>query len=213
MDPFLCLDASPNILGMLDTNIAPTLLYYSYIPILFLSLFFSIFLYTKSHILQTRALLSISIIFSLWILNEVLQWVAVDAWLVHFGWQMSALLQVGLVMAVVYFVYVFLRDKIPSFFHLVIGFCSILPVLLFLPTHYNVTSFDIVECQSSFGTSFWSYVYIIQIVFAVFSMFRQIQKGNQFPGKENCSIPRSCDLNPSWSIPYDKYGRRCNFNL
>ncbi len=171
MDPFLCLDASPNLFGVLDTSIAPTLLYYSYLPILFLSLFFSIFLYAKNRILQTRALLGISIVFSLWIINEILQWVAVDAWLVHFGWQMSALLQTGLVLAVAYFVHAFLRNRIPSFVHLLVVFCSILPVLVFLPTHYNVTSFDLIECQSSFGTNFWSYVYILQVVFAVFSVF------------------------------------------
>ncbi len=176
MDPYLCLDAAPNLFGLLDTTIAPTLLYYSYLPIVFLSLFFSFFLYTKNHALQTRALLAIAVIFSLWIFNELLQWIAVDSWLVHFGWQLSALFQVGLVFSVAYFVYVFLNNRRPPFSYLLMGFLLISPVLFLLPTKFNMEAFDLIECQSTFGVNLWSYVYILQVVVAVFSLILCIRK-------------------------------------
>jgi len=178
MDPYLCLDAIPNLFGILDTSIAPTLLYYSYIPIVFLSLFFSLFLFVKNRSIQTGSLLAIAISFSLWIINELVQWIAVDAWLVHFGWQMSALLQVSLVFSIIYFVYAFLHDKAPSFSIKLTGFLALLPILALLPSTFNMDYFDLVECQSYNGV-LWLYIYGLQVALALFAVFLCVRKYRQ----------------------------------
>jgi signal transduction histidine kinase len=179
MDPYLCLDAIPNVFGILDTSVAPTLLYYSYIPIVFLSLFFSLFLFVKNRSIQTGSLLAIAVSFSLWIINELVQWIAVDAWLVHFGWQMSALLQVGLVFSIIYFVYAFLHDKTPTLLIKSMGFIALLPILVLLPTTFNMSSFDLIECQSVFATNLWLYIYGLQVALALFAIFLCVRKYRQ----------------------------------
>jgi signal transduction histidine kinase len=178
MDPYLCLDAVPDLFGVIDTSVAPTLLYYSYIPIVFLSLFFSTFLFLKKRSIQTGSLLVITLSFSLWIVNELAQWIAVDAWLVHFGWQMSALLQVILVFSVIYFIYAFLYDKAPSFRVKLTGFLALLPILVLLPTTLNMESFDFVECQSYNGV-LWYYIYSLQTALTLFAVFLCVRKYRQ----------------------------------
>ncbi|MFA6158017.1 MAG: HAMP domain-containing sensor histidine kinase [Candidatus Paceibacterota bacterium] len=176
MDPYLCLNAIPNVFGIFDTSVAPTLLYYSYIPIVFLSLFFSIFLFVKNRSIQTGSLLAIAVSFSLWIVNELVQWIAVDAWLVHFGWQMSALSQLSLVFSITYFVYTFLYNKAPEFSLKFVGFIVLLPVLILLPTDFNMTSFDLIECQSLFATNLWLYIYYLQVALTAVSIFFCVKK-------------------------------------
>jgi signal transduction histidine kinase len=179
MDPYLCFDAIPNLFGILDTSVAPTLLYYSYIPIVFLSLFFSIFLFVKNRSIQTRSLMAVAISFSLWIANELAQWIAVDAWLVHFGWQMSALLQVSLVFSVICFIYAFLYDRMPTFSAKLAGFITLLPILILLPTTLNMVSFDLVECLSIFARSLWFYIYGLQVALTLFAVFLCVRKYRQ----------------------------------
>lgn len=117
----------------------------------------------------------IAIVFSLWIINELLQWIGVDAWLVHFGWQMSALLQIGLVSSVLYFVYTFLYGKKPPFWSKLTWFIFALPVLITLSTVYNMTHFDLTECQSYNGL-IWSYIYIFQVVMTSVAAVLSLEK-------------------------------------
>jgi signal transduction histidine kinase len=175
MDSYLCLDAVPNLFGLFDTTIAPTLFYYSYIPIIFISLFFSFFVLFKNRSLQSKLLLVVAVIFSIWTINEIITWIAVDSWLVHFGWQLSALLQLAVVLSVVYFVYVFLFKKHPLFSSLLTTFILISPILVTLPTTLNITNFDLTECQGYNGP-IWYYIYGLEILATLFAIFLCIKK-------------------------------------
>lgn len=170
MDSDLCLDSTPNLFGLFDTTIAPTLLYYSYLPIIVISIFFSVFIFFKNRSLQSKSLLVIAVVFSASIINELITWIAADSWLVHFGWQVSAILHLGVILSVTYFVYIFLYNKSPSFSYKFTGFVFLLPVLVVLPTTLNMLSFDLTECQSNNGL-IWYYIYALEIFATVFAIF------------------------------------------
>src|SRR3990167_487629 len=88
MNYLVCPDSVPSFLGFFDISIAPTLLFYSYFPIVIVSLLLSIFIFFKDkYSLQSKLLLLISILFSLWILTAIIGWIAVYASTVHFSWQ------------------------------------------------------------------------------------------------------------------------------
>ncbi|PJE74318.1 MAG: hypothetical protein COV01_02365 [Candidatus Taylorbacteria bacterium CG10_big_fil_rev_8_21_14_0_10_41_48] len=167
MISYLCSDAVPNLLGLFDTTIAPTLMYYSYGGVICLSLFFSLFVFFKDRSLMSRSLLSLTIFFVLWVLNEILQWIAADARLVHFGWQLSGLLQLGIVYTVAYFSYLYLYRKPAPFWHLLVWLLFALPVLVLLSTPFNMNHFDMAECQS-FNGPLWSYIYILQVAIGIY---------------------------------------------
>lgn len=162
MISYLCSDAIPNFLGLFDTTIAPTLMYYSYGGVICLSLFFSFFVFIKDRSLLSKSLLTLAIFFVLWVLNEVFQWISADARLVHMGWELSGLLQLSIVYATAYFSYLYLYKKPVPFSHLLVGTILVLPVMVLLSTPFNMNHFDLAECQS-FNGPLWSYIYLIEI--------------------------------------------------
>lgn len=125
--------------------------------------------------MQAKLLLMITIFFSISIVNELMTWIAVDSWLVHFGWQVSAILHISIVLSVVYFVYVFINNKQPPFLHKLIGFILLLPILVALPTELNMTSFDLIECQGYNGP-IWYYIYGLEILATLFAIFLCVKK-------------------------------------
>jgi signal transduction histidine kinase len=167
MDNLLCLDAIPNLWGYFDTTIAPPLLYYSYIPIIIISLIFSGFVFMSNRGIYGRSLMVISTFFSLLLVNEIVQWIAADGHIVHFGWQMSALLQMAVIMSVVYFVWIYLKRSDLSFHEWLWLIIPVVPVVVLLPTTLNMASFDLIECQSLNGP-LWNYIYLIEAYAIVF---------------------------------------------
>lgn len=113
------------------------------------------------------ALLVIAISFSLLLINEIVQWIAADATVVHFGWQISALLQMTVVMSVVYFVWIYFKKSDISFNERLWLIIPILPIIALLPSILNMASFDLAECQSINGV-LWIYIYLVELYSIIF---------------------------------------------
>ncbi len=158
-----CPDATIGFLGFFDFSIAPLLLFYSYIPIVLISLLLSLFILSKNWgSLQARLLALISIGFSLWVVAAIIHWTAVHASIVHFSWEIIALIELSIYIFSLYFVAVFLSGKdIDLKYKIVLTLCY-LPVIILLPTKINMTSFDLVLCQANNGL-IWLYIYTLEI--------------------------------------------------
>ena len=106
-----CLDSTPNLFGFLDYTIAPPLLYYSYIPIILVSLMFGMLVYNRNtkHLLQNKLFFALVVSFSIFLINEIIQWIAVPTSFVHLGWELAPLLQTIIVLFSIYFVSVFIN--------------------------------------------------------------------------------------------------------
>jgi signal transduction histidine kinase len=145
---FFC-DGTLAVLGTFDFSYLPQLLLYSFIPSTALALTFSIYIFVKDNG-STRAtlLLFTALSFSLWTLNDTLQWITVPANLNLFFWQLAVLCEILVALALLSFVRVFSKDKQElSFFEVSILFVLIAPVLLFLPTTLNISAFDLTTCE------------------------------------------------------------------
>lgn len=160
---FICPDSEPVIWGLFDPSIAPSLLYYSYLPIIFVSLFLGVLvLLLDKGSLRSRLLLWITVVFSLYLMNELIHWIAVPVALVHFSWQITALFHVLMALLVAGFITVFLRGAIST----VLAWTALgllLPVALATPTLYNIAAFDLENCEGVNGLV-WEYVYLVQLV-------------------------------------------------
>ena len=186
MNPLLCPDATPNFLGFFDTSIAPTLLFYSYLPIVIVALLLSLFVLFKDKFsLQSKLLLVVTLSFSVWMIDQIVQWIAAYAGAVHFAWQAIAFFEILIPIFSIYFVAVFLRKKDIDFkYKLILGLIY-LPVVVLLPTKLNITSFDLLNCQSNYS-SLWDYIYFVEVAFIVvmmdmcFRKFRSLAKGDPF---------------------------------
>ncbi len=160
----LCTDSDPAFLGFFDPSIAPTLLFYAYIPIAILSLFLGIivFLNKTGFQLKNRLFFSLTLIFALHIANEIIQWIAVPAGIIYFSWSLSLLLRFLLLATTTYFVYVYVSNKDLGPLRKTGLTLISLPIILFLPTSLNVTGFDIDWCGAIDGP-LWYYLYALQV--------------------------------------------------
>jgi signal transduction histidine kinase len=187
MNPLLlCPDAVPGFLGFFDISIAPTLLFYSYFPIVIISLLLSIFVLFKDRFsLQSKLLLLVTVNFSLWAMMAIITWTAAYAGAVHFSWQLISLFEISVFIFSVYFVAVFLYKKDIDLKYKLLLILVGLPVIISLPTTLSASSFDFIECQSSNGY-IWEYIYLVEIVSIVamidlcFRKFRSLAKGDPF---------------------------------
>ena len=177
----MCLDASEQLfLGVFDLSLAPELLYYAYIPILLVSVFVGAYIYRQRSNTSNanRWFFVLTVLFAIYILNELAQWVLVPAPLVHFAWELIALIKVLLVICVIYFVRWFLYEKPMSLRGTVTVGLLFIPVLLLLPTKMNMTSFDLAWCEADIGPLFY-YVYLVEAVAVLSITYFGIQQYTQ----------------------------------
>jgi len=178
MEPILCADSIPNFLGLLDLTIAPSLLYYAYVPVIIISILTGLFVFLKDRFsLKSSLLFSLTIIFSIFLLNEVLLWTAVPAGLVVFGWALTLLLRSLFLVNIALFVYVYIYGNLPRLTILGLIFTALTPIILALPTELTVRKFNLPYCEGISGYV-WYYEYLIEflaiLVFVTWGLMRTI---------------------------------------
>lgn len=159
----VCADSEPGWLGLFDFSIAPDFMFYSYLPIVILSLFFSYFVFRKNKSVLSKLLLAISITFSFWALFEIINWTAVPVVFVAFTWQMLFIITPLIFLFTVLFFYNFLFKKQLEFRRYSILLYAFLPIILLLPTKANFINFDLYECGNVDGIG-WLYVYFFNML-------------------------------------------------
>lgn len=164
MSKLMCLDATPSFLGVFDFSVAPNLLFYSYVPIVVFLLFLSIYIAREDNFsLKSKSLLFLAGSFFLWVINIIIQWIAVEADIVYFAWQITVLLEVFIPISVIYLVYVFIDNK-DVVFGLKFLFALIISVVaILLPTKFNMNGFDVVNCEGLVGPLTY-YVYAFELL-------------------------------------------------
>ena len=158
----LCHDAVPGFLGLFDLSIAPSLLFYSYIPIITASATIGFYVFYKDkRSLKSRLLLTVTLFFVLWVINILVQWVGAYNTVIMLGWQLTAIFEVGMFLTTAYFVRVFLYEKDISFTEKIVFFVVSAVTLAVIPTSLNVTSYDIVNCEGVNGF-LWNIIYAFE---------------------------------------------------
>ncbi len=161
MNELYC-DGTPYILGLFDPSYVPQLLWYAYVPITVIALVFGVFLLAKDRFsLRSWLFFGIALLFSLNLVNETLQWVTVPVAGNLFAWHLTALLQTLIYVATFYFAYVFTRRALPNTWINLGAALLVAPVLILLPTHYNIIGFDVLNCEGLNGYG-WLYFYGLQ---------------------------------------------------
>jgi len=159
-----CETTIPTLRYFFDFSFAPALLLYSYIPIIIVSLIFSVAILIKDNkSLRSKLLFLITLSFILWIINVIFQWVAVYSRIVFFTSQLTALFEILIFVFSIYFIDVFVNKKDSSFTTKMILGSLVGTVLVLLPTKINMPSFDITNCEGVVGT-LWGFIYPFEII-------------------------------------------------
>lgn len=158
----VCGNEIPGLLG-LDFSVAPKLLFYSYVPIIVLSLLISIYIYYRDNrSTQSSLLLMFTISFILWVVNVVLQWIASYHYVLMFAWQLTVLFELLLYLYALKFSYFFYFQGSFNKTYSIISNTLFLIVVALLPTTYNIASYDVNNCEGVLGIA-WNLVYVLEI--------------------------------------------------
>ncbi len=164
MNLSICPDSVPSLFGIFDFSIAPQLLFYSYIPIIILSMFFAVYiLYKDKFSLSSKLFFAIAVSFLLWVLNILVQWIAAPVAIVHLSAQLTSLFEVLIFIFSLYFSYVFLKKHdIPTWFKYLLSLL-LLSIIFLLSSKLNTEAFDLIQCQAVIGI-LWKYIYGFELL-------------------------------------------------
>lgn len=145
----------------------PSLLYYSHIPTAIIALIFGIFVYfNNKKLLSGRILFLIVTLFSAWSLFDLILWMGHDSRMIMFFWSVINLFEMLTSAGILYFSYSFLEKKDAPFIYKLIVGLILLPFILLIPTAYNLSGFDLIDCEAQQG-AMTGYFYAVEIIFFV----------------------------------------------
>ncbi|MEI6281024.1 MAG: HAMP domain-containing sensor histidine kinase [bacterium] len=167
MNSIFCADSTPNFLNIFDLSIAPTLLFYTYIPVIIISTFLGFYVYIKSNTLEGKLFSIITALFGLWIIDVLMLWIVAYNNIIMFSWQITPAFEVPLFIFIIYFIYV-ATDKEKRDIPIVLKsfFLALMTVVfLLLPTNFNIPFYNnnINTCEGILGI-LWGFIYIFEIV-------------------------------------------------
>jgi hypothetical protein len=166
MNPvLLCANDVPNFLKIFDLVDVPQLLFYTYIPTIIISAILGFYVYKNSKTLEGKLLAIVTSLFTLWVLDILIVWIAAYNNVLMFAWQITPVFEVPLFIFIIYFIYVVtdkekkdINSKLKIFF-------SALATLVFLiiPTNLNIPYYNISNCEGVPGV-FWSFEYVFELI-------------------------------------------------
>lgn len=152
----------------------PVLLYYAYLPAIFILLPFGIFIFRKNTIsLLNKLLLVITILFALWAFFNLILWTNINSDTIIFYWSFLGIISSLIAVCSAYFISVFLRKGNDiKLTEKVIYLLTLIPAFIITPTGINISGFDLNICGSSgfVGFSFVSYYYLLGLLSVLWIM-------------------------------------------
>ncbi len=154
----------------------PSLFYYSHGVSVAFALIFGFLLFFKAKkVLSAKLLFIITILFSSWVLLDLYIWATNDPSNVLFFWSIIVLVEVLIYIFSIYFIDVFNTRQDVSFGKKLAMSALVLPVVLALPTSFNLFGIDISSCVALEGIIAKYYVYAVEIFSVIWIFFYSIR--------------------------------------
>lgn len=112
-------------------------------------------------------MLAVSLSYSLWIINILIQWIAVPQWLLYRAWQFALVFETAFFVSILFFASSFIGEEIAKKIKLFSLFVW-LPVPLFIFSSWNVYGYNFELCQGELGI-LWKYIYGLEF-FSILAM-------------------------------------------
>lgn len=170
-----------------DMGFAPKLLFYTYIPVIVTSILIGGYVLIKSNFsLLSRLLFLVSLSFALWVINIIFAWIAVYAKYMFFVWTITPVFEFLIFSSAVYFSYVFIDDSKAdiSMRKKIILHSFALPILVFLPTKFDIEYLNTVTCEGVPAFTWFYYLYPLEVISILWIIYICIRKFKSL-GKEN----------------------------
>ncbi|MCE9585332.1 GAF domain-containing sensor histidine kinase [Candidatus Nomurabacteria bacterium] len=170
-----CNIPSPHFL-LFSPNV-PAIVYYSHLPILVISLLLGIFIYMngKKNLANNVLLFTLSA-FACWLGLDSVIWASNRPDIIMFSWSALLLFEPAVFVGSLYLIYVMLnKNDLPNKFKIIL-FSAFLPLILLLPTIFNLIGFDMSTCLSIEGPMALYYAYGLEILISIIIIIFAIKK-------------------------------------
>ncbi len=172
-----CSDISAPFLLIFSSNV-PDLMYYHHIPTAVIALILGFYVYKKAdkkNKLAGLVLFLTSILFFTWSFLDLILWTNIQTERIGFVWSIINFIELMTAALTVYFAYLFLEKKDASFNYKALFVMLLLSFAVFIPTHYNLSSFDLYICESKDGPLVY-YYYFLDFFFFLWLLIYLIKK-------------------------------------
>src|ERR1035437_3670089 len=143
----------------------PTLFFYSHIPAIIVSLIFALLVFYKTGKSKIgSSLLVVSILFSFWCIFDLIIWATNRPDVVLFFWSLQILFEPLVYLMCFYLVYLFVANKDLMFKWKLFGMLLYSPVILLLPSKYNLLGVEIETCNAVEGFIAHYFTYIFESI-------------------------------------------------
>jgi len=171
----LCDFGGPTYL-LFSSNVAP-LVHYSHIPITIISLILGFFILFNNHKgLANRTLFCLTIAFSSWVFLDSIFWASNRSDVIMFVWSLQILFEPIVYISALYLINVLIKKEDISFNKKVLISLIYLPVVIFVPTKYSLSGFDLNTCLSMEGPIALYYTYGIEILYTLWIVYFSVRE-------------------------------------
>lgn len=138
------------------------LVYLSHVPVAIAAIFLGAFVFYRDRSLLTnRLLFAMTVAFSVWTLCSLITWISADTRYFMFTWALLGVADSFTTLLAAYFFYVFARNKDLSFAQKVLLAMLPLPLIVLLPTQYNLSAFYVSTCEAIESGPYMYYYYFL----------------------------------------------------
>lgn len=178
----------PSTLLFFSTNVPP-LVHYSHAVALLSALGIGIVLFINDRRnIVTRLFLLFVALFSIWTALDVILWATNRPDVVMFSWSLQILLEPLTYTVAFYLFYIFVAKRLPSIgINIAIGLL-LLPLIVLLPTTYNLEALGLASCEAFEGPLAKYYTYIVHSILLLGILTVGVFKIRQLPTTRERSI-------------------------
>jgi signal transduction histidine kinase len=139
----------PEPLYFFFSSNVPALLYYAQIPAMVIALILGFYIFWNGkQFLLNKLLLIISILFSVWTISTLIAWTNIHSDFIIFIWSFFNLILGLIAIFCTYFICVFIEKTDISIKLKIVFIALIAPILFLTPTSFNLTGFNITNCDA-----------------------------------------------------------------
>lgn len=169
---------------LFGSNVAP-LVYYSHLPIIIISFLLALFMLLQNrNYLPNRILFVTIITFAIWVFLDSIFWASNRSDVIMFVWSVIILIEPLVYVGSFYLLYLFLEKKDLPFISKLFLFLIYIPLIIFVPTKYSLSGFDVSTCLSIEGPIALYYTYAVEVLMTIIIIGYSIRKLHK-PGTLN----------------------------
>jgi signal transduction histidine kinase len=159
-------------------NVFDSLIYYSHLVPLIISLILGFFIFKASYRLLVSKILFVTILLlGFWLFADSILWATNNPKITMFLWSLINMVEPMIYAGILYFLYLFIDEKDINFYKKVFIIVLLLPTIILTSTKFSLSGFDLTNCfRDAIEGPLVYYNYFIEILFICWILFFTIRR-------------------------------------